>query len=88
MAKPAVYIGWSLGGLVASEIALNSPEKVKALPSSRILRETVEADKEVPSLDTDAAHCLVMVEVDNQLTAPAHLSPPSTAGCKCGIFDF
>ena len=31
VAKPAVYIGWSLGGLVASEIALSFPEKVKAL---------------------------------------------------------
>ncbi|TWX58652.1 pimeloyl-ACP methyl ester esterase BioH [Colwellia hornerae] len=31
VAKPAVYIGWSLGGLVASEIALNFPKQVKAL---------------------------------------------------------
>lgn len=31
VAKPAVYIGWSLGGLVASEIALTFPEQVKAL---------------------------------------------------------
>jgi pimeloyl-[acyl-carrier protein] methyl ester esterase len=31
VAKPAVYIGWSLGGLVASEIALSFPAKVKAL---------------------------------------------------------
>jgi len=31
VAKPAVYIGWSLGGLVASEIALTFPKKVKAL---------------------------------------------------------
>jgi pimeloyl-[acyl-carrier protein] methyl ester esterase len=31
VAKPAVYIGWSLGGLVASEIALSFPDKVKAL---------------------------------------------------------
>lgn len=29
--KPAVYIGWSLGGLVASEIALSYPQQVKAL---------------------------------------------------------
>jgi pimeloyl-[acyl-carrier protein] methyl ester esterase len=29
--KPAVYIGWSLGGLVASEIALNFSEQVIAL---------------------------------------------------------
>lgn len=26
--KPAVYIGWSLGGLVATKLALNFPEKV------------------------------------------------------------
>ena len=31
VAKPAVYIGWSLGGLVACEIALNFPAQVKAL---------------------------------------------------------
>ena len=31
VAQPAVYIGWSLGGLVASEIAMNFPERVKAL---------------------------------------------------------
>jgi pimeloyl-[acyl-carrier protein] methyl ester esterase len=31
VAKPAVYIGWSLGGLVASEIALAYPQQVKAL---------------------------------------------------------
>jgi pimeloyl-[acyl-carrier protein] methyl ester esterase len=31
VAKPAVYIGWSLGGLVACEIALQCPTQVKAL---------------------------------------------------------
>jgi len=31
VSKPAVYIGWSLGGLVASEIALAFPQQVKAL---------------------------------------------------------
>jgi pimeloyl-[acyl-carrier protein] methyl ester esterase len=31
VAKPAVYIGWSLGGLVACEIALKHPTQVKAL---------------------------------------------------------
>ena len=31
VAKPAVYLGWSLGGLVACEIAMNFPERVKAL---------------------------------------------------------
>lgn len=29
--KPAVYIGWSLGGLVATKIALDAPEKVAGL---------------------------------------------------------
>ncbi len=29
--KPAVYLGWSLGGLIATQIALNAPDKVKAL---------------------------------------------------------
>ncbi|MGB1261787.1 MAG: pimeloyl-ACP methyl ester esterase BioH [Cognaticolwellia sp.] len=31
VAKPAVYIGWSLGGLVASQISLNYPEQVLGL---------------------------------------------------------
>lgn len=31
VAKPAVYIGWSLGGLVASQIAIDYPEQVLAL---------------------------------------------------------
>jgi pimeloyl-[acyl-carrier protein] methyl ester esterase len=31
VAKPAIYIGWSLGGLVAGEIALKFPDDVKAL---------------------------------------------------------
>jgi pimeloyl-[acyl-carrier protein] methyl ester esterase len=31
VAKPAVYIGWSLGGLVACNIALKFPTQVKAL---------------------------------------------------------
>ena len=31
VAKPAIYVGWSLGGLVASEIALAFPQQVKAL---------------------------------------------------------
>ncbi len=29
--KPAVYIGWSLGGLIATQIALSFPKAVKAL---------------------------------------------------------
>ena len=29
--QPAVYLGWSLGGLVATEMSLNYPEKVLAL---------------------------------------------------------
>lgn len=31
VAKPAVYIGWSLGGLVASQIAISNPERVLGL---------------------------------------------------------
>jgi len=31
VAKPAVYIGWSLGGLVASQMAIMHPEQVLAL---------------------------------------------------------
>ena len=29
--QPAIYLGWSLGGLVATEMALTNPEKVLAL---------------------------------------------------------
>lgn len=29
--KPTIYIGWSLGGLVATKVALNAPEKVAGL---------------------------------------------------------
>ena len=31
--QPAIYLGWSLGGLVATNIALSFPEKVKGLVS-------------------------------------------------------
>lgn len=44
--QPAIYLGWSLGGLVATEMALNYPEKVLALitvaSSPRFLEETAE----------------------------------------------
>jgi pimeloyl-[acyl-carrier protein] methyl ester esterase len=29
--QPAIYIGWSLGGLIATKIAITAPEKVQAL---------------------------------------------------------
>jgi len=44
--QPAVYLGWSLGGLVATEMALSYPEKVFALitvaSTPRFIEETVE----------------------------------------------
>jgi len=46
--QPAVYLGWSLGGLVATEMALRYPKKVLALvtvaSSPRFLEEIVEKD--------------------------------------------
>ncbi|MBL4942559.1 MAG: pimeloyl-ACP methyl ester esterase BioH [Colwellia sp.] len=46
--QPAIYLGWSLGGLVATEMALNYPDKVLALitvaSSPRFLEEIVEQD--------------------------------------------
>lgn len=43
--QPAIYLGWSLGGLVATEMALTYPEKVLGLitvaSSPRFLEETV-----------------------------------------------
>lgn len=44
--QPAIYLGWSLGGLVATEMALCYPEKVLALitvaSSPRFVEEVVE----------------------------------------------
>jgi len=46
--QPAIYLGWSLGGLVATEMALCYPEKVLALitvaSSPRFLEEVVEQE--------------------------------------------
>jgi len=46
--QPAIYLGWSLGGLVATEMALGYPEKVRALitvaNSPCFLEEMVEQD--------------------------------------------
>lgn len=46
--QPAIYLGWSLGGLVATEMALRYPEKVLALitvaSSPRFLEEKVQSE--------------------------------------------
>jgi len=46
--QPAIYLGWSLGGLVATEMALCYPEKVRALitvaSSPRFLEEVVKQE--------------------------------------------
>ena len=53
IAQPAIYLGWSLGGLVATEMALRYPEKVLGLitvaSSPRFIEE--EANKVVGSRD-------------------------------------
>lgn len=42
--KPAVYIGWSLGGLVASQITLKHPEQVLGLVTVASSPQFVERD--------------------------------------------
>ncbi len=46
--QPAIYLGWSLGGLVATEMALSYPDKVIALitvaSSPRFLEEGIKQD--------------------------------------------
>lgn len=42
--KPAVYLGWSLGGLVATQIALSHPEQVKGLITVASTPKFVEAE--------------------------------------------
>jgi pimeloyl-[acyl-carrier protein] methyl ester esterase len=44
IAKPAVYIGWSLGGLIASQITLKYPEKVLGLVTVASSPQFVEQD--------------------------------------------
>ncbi|UUO23916.1 pimeloyl-ACP methyl ester esterase BioH [Colwellia sp. M166] len=44
VAKPAVYIGWSLGGLVASQITINYPEQVLGLITVASSPQFVEED--------------------------------------------
>jgi|GEM_PF-51032 len=47
--KPAVYLGWSLGGLVATEMALNYPEKVLGLITVASSPHFVEKNCKVPA---------------------------------------
>ncbi len=50
--QPAIYLGWSLGGLVATQIALSYPEKVLGLitvASSPLFVEQSEIDSKVAS---------------------------------------
>ena len=42
--KPAVYIGWSLGGLVASQIAIKHPEHVQGLITVASSPQFIERD--------------------------------------------
>lgn len=42
--KPAIYVGWSLGGLVASQIAINHPSKLLGLVTVASSPQFVERD--------------------------------------------
>mgnify|MGYP003637000708 CR=1 FL=1 len=52
--KPAIYVGWSLGGLVATEMALRFPEKVLALitvaSTPRFIEEKVQVEENIQVL--------------------------------------
>jgi len=52
--QPAIYLGWSLGGLVATEMALTNPEKVLALVSVASSPRFIEESAD--SLDSHLAH--------------------------------
>jgi len=49
--KPAIYVGWSLGGLVATEMELRFPEKVLALitvaSTPRFIEEKVQVEENI-----------------------------------------
>jgi len=52
---PAIYLGWSLGGLVATEMALNFPEKVQGLitvASSPCFVEKISEDLTEEKIET------------------------------------
>ena len=52
VAKPAVYIGWSLGGLIASQITINYPAQVLGLVTIASSPQFVEA-KNWPGIKSD-----------------------------------
>ena len=52
VAKPAVYIGWSLGGLIASQITINYPKQVLGLVTIASSPQFVE-EKNWPGIKSD-----------------------------------
>jgi len=52
VAKPAVYIGWSLGGLIASQITINYPKQVLGLVTIASSPKFVEG-KNWPGIKSD-----------------------------------
>ena len=58
--QPAVFIGWSLGGLVATEMALNFPGNVSGLitvaSSPCFVEQGVKTEKENNPLSTEVNH--------------------------------
>ncbi len=71
IAQPAIYLGWSLGGLVATEMALTYPEKVLALITVASSPRFVE-QKSAAVVDDKAVNQLVWPGIKPQVLNAFH----------------